>query len=359
MKQNTFWQLTVLLLLFLLASCGNKPQNAEETGRAGLVQQRNLVQIMELQPSTFTKQLAGNGKLMALQKAELRFRISGEIEQLPVSNGLRIAPGQLIAALNDTEYSHRLQQARLGLQRAQLELHDVLIGMGFTLGDSLSVPPDKMELAKIRSGYTNASLDFATAQRNLNDCRLLAPFAGIVANITQNVHEQTGGQAFCTLIDDSKFEVVFQLMENELKEVQKGNEVKVLPYASDAVYAGHIVEINPVVDNNGLVKVKALVNNTGQLMEGMNVRVLVEKEVPKQYVVPKSAVVLRDNWEVLFKVTNGKAYWNYVQTVHENSSSYAVIPHPEKSTATLNPGDTIIVSGNLNLAHESVVEIEK
>lgn len=193
MRQNTLWQLTAFLLLFILASCGNKPQSTEETGRAGQIQQRNLVQIMELQPTTFTKQLVGNGKLNALRKAELRFRISGEIEQLPVSNGQRIAPGQLIAALNDTEYNHRLQQARLGLQRAQLELQDVLIGMGFSPADSLSVPPDKMELAKTRSGYTSASLDFATAQRNLNNCQLFAPFAGIVANITKKTHEQTGG----------------------------------------------------------------------------------------------------------------------------------------------------------------------
>jgi hypothetical protein len=110
-----------------------------------------------------------------------------------------------------------------------------------------------------------------------------------------------------------------------------------------------------VVDRNGLVDVKAIIKNNGDLIEGMNVRVLIENEVPEQYVVPKEAVVLRDNWEVLFKITKGKAYWNYVQIVHENSSSYAVIPHPEKSTASLNPGDTIIVSGNLNLAHESEV----
>ena len=358
MKQNILLQLSTLLLLLLFLSCSNKTQSTEETGRANNTPERNPVEILVLNRSTFTKQLVGNGKLNALQKGELKFKISGEIDQLPVSNGQRIAPGQLIAALNSTDYLHRLQQSRSNLKKAELDLHDVLIGMGFTPTDSLSVPPDKMELAKIRSGYTNASLDFATAQRNLNDCSLLAPFAGIVANITQKVHEQTSGQAFCTLIDDSKFEVVFQLMENELKEVQKGNAVKVLPYASEVVYAGHIVEINPVVDNNGLVKVKALVVNTGQLMEGMNVRVLVEKEVPGQFVVPKSAVVLRDNWEVLFKVNNGKAYWNYVQTVYENSSSYAVIPHPDKSTASLNPGDTIIVSGNLNLAHESEVEIK-
>jgi hypothetical protein len=98
-----------------------------------------------------------------------------------------------------------LQQSSLALNKTGLELQDVLIGMGFAPADSLSIPPGKMELAKTRSGYTNASLDFSTAQRNLDDCRLVAPFAGIVANITQNTHEQISGLAFCTLIDDSKF----------------------------------------------------------------------------------------------------------------------------------------------------------
>lgn len=358
MRKYTYLQIAAIALLFLMASCGNKTQSTEETGRGGKIQQRNLVKIMELQPTTFTKQLVGNGKLTAYRKAELNFRINGVIEQLPVSNGQRITKGQLIAAVNDTDYRQRLQQSRLSLSKAGLDLQDVLIGMGFNPADSLSIPSDKMELAKTRSGYTSASLDFATAQRNLDDCRLVAPFAGIVANITQKTHEQASGQAFCTLIDDSKFEVVFQLMENELREVQKGSAVKVLPYALDEEFIGEIIEINPVIDNNGLVKVKALVGDTGRLMEGMNVRILVEKDVPNQYVVPKSAVVLRDNWEVLFKVNNGKAYWNYVKVVYENSSSYAVIPHPEKNSASLNPGDTIITSGNLNLAHESDIEIE-
>ena len=90
----------------------------------------------------------------------------------------------------------------------------------------------------------------------------------------------------------------------------------------------------------------------------MNVKVLLKKDVRNQLVVPKSAVVLRDNQEVLFKVVAGKAYWTYIQTTMENSSSYAVIAHPDKSSATLNPRDIVIVSGNLNLAHDSEVVVK-
>jgi hypothetical protein len=93
-------------------------------------------------------------------------------------------------------------------------------------------------------------------------------------------------------------------------------------------------------------------------MDGMNVKVLVEKEIPGQLVVPKSAVLLRDNQEVLFKCTRDTvAFWTYIQTTGENTSSYSVIAHPDKG-ATLEPGDTIIISGNLNLAHESRVKVK-
>jgi hypothetical protein len=87
------------------------------------------------------------------------------------------------------------------------------------------------------------------------------------------------------------------------------------------------------------------------------VKVKIETAVPGQLVVPKSAVVQRQNQEVLFKYTNGIAFWTYVKTGYENSTSYTVTAHPDKG-GTLMAGDTVIISGNLNLAHESEVTFE-
>ena len=36
----------------------------------------------------------------------------------------------------------------------------------------------------------------------------------------------------------------------------------------------------------------------------------------------------------------------------------SLIPHPDKSSASLKPGDTIVIAGNLNLAHDTEVEIK-
>jgi len=115
-----------------------------------------------------------------------------------------------------------------------------------------------------------------------------------------------------------------------------------------------VTEINPVIHENGMVEVKARISNKGNLLDGMQVKVSVKKSVPGQLVVPKEAVVLRQNQEVLFRYTNGIAYWTYVQTGLENSQHYTVIAHPDKG-ATLEAGDTVIISNNLNLAHESKV----
>jgi len=85
----------------------------------------------------------------------------------------------------------------------------------------------------------------------------------------------------------------------------------------------------------------------------MNVRVSIFRSLGKQWVVPKSAVVLRTGKEVVFTLEDGKAIWNYVQTGLENANSYTI------TSETLKEGDEVIISGNINLAHESsVVTIE-
>ena len=87
----------------------------------------------------------------------------------------------------------------------------------------------------------------------------------------------------------------------------------------------------------------------------MNVKVFIKDQVEDCLIVPKEAVVLRNNREVVFTYSEGKAMWNYVHSVLENSTSYS-ITKPEDGMQEIFPGDTVITIGNLNLAHETEVK---
>jgi RND family efflux transporter MFP subunit len=347
-----------IFMFSLLIACKHKSDSPQESDRISLQETLPLVEVMLLTRSAFIQELVSNGKLIALRKSDLQFGLTAEIAMVAVENGDRVSKGQLLATLKDDLYRQQLQQSEANLEQARFAMQDVLIGLGYNLSDSSMVPANKLELAGIKSGYAAALAAYETALSNMEACSLRAPFSGIVAGINQKAYERPNSGPFCTLIDDSRFEVAFQVLETELAAVRSASTVRIAPFFQETVEArGKITSINPVVDKNGLVLVKALVDNPGSLLEGMNVKVYIERKLPGQFVVPKSAVVLRDNFEVLFKVMDGKAYWTYVKTILENSDSYSVIPNPDKESATLEIGDTIIISGNLNLAHESDVKI--
>ena len=101
-----------------------------------------------------------------------------------------------------------------------------------------------------------------------------------------------------------------------------------------------------------MVKVKAAVNGKGRLCSGMNVRVNVHRSLGGQLVIPKSAVVLRSGKQVVFTLKDGKAMWNYVHTGLENMEEYTI-------TDGLEEGMEVIVTGNVNLAHEAPVKVIK
>lgn len=132
--------------------------------------------------------------------------------------------------------------------------------------------------------------------------------------------------------------------------VQINDKVLVTPLAQESyTVEGRITEINPLIDQRGMVQIKAVIPNTeNRFLEGMNVSVRVQRLLGKRLVIPKSALVLRSNRKVVFTLENNKAMWVYVQTAQENSDSYVV-------TEGLNPGDSIIYEGNFNLSHESPV----
>lgn len=350
---------TVIFLSFIGACSPQQPQTTSDAEKRQYTEQQNPVEVIILQKGIFKKELVNNGKLVALRKSELQFRVGEQLEKLSFRNGDAVKAGQLIAELNPFTYRQQVANIQIQLKRTRLEMQNILIGQGYNTMDTTAIPPHIYEVAAVRSGFSEALQSMKTAEFNLKSTRLLAPFSGKLANIMQKQYDNVNaGTTFCTLIDDSEFEAEFKIVESEANDIRLGSEVQLIPFSDQTIYKGRISEINPVIDANGLILVKAVVKNPGGLMDGMNVKVLVVREIPDQLVVPKSAVLLRDNQEVLFKCAHDTiAFWTYIQTTGENTTSYSVIAHQDKG-GVLESGDTIIISGNLNLAHESKVNVK-
>jgi len=311
------------------------------------------VKTLELREREFQRELVSNGRLSAAQKVDLRFENAEIVEDIFVKNGQHVHKGQKIAQLEPFKLESALKQASDDLEKARLQLQDILIGQGHALADSLKVPEETMRIARVKSNYGHAALQYELAKHNLSRSALYAPYDGVVANLSAKKHNiPPAGEPFCTVIATAGMDALFTVLETELPLIRKGDRVELSPFSiQDHQVAAVVDEINPMVDENGMVKIKARIQGKALgLYEGMNVRIRVQRSSGKQLVIPKAALVLRNNRKVVFTAKNGLALWNYVQTGAENSTGYVI-------TEGLRAGDSVIYDGNLNLAHETPIKV--
>ncbi|MBQ7361871.1 MAG: efflux RND transporter periplasmic adaptor subunit [Bacteroidaceae bacterium] len=360
MKSCVLHILAILLLLTSCASNNSEKETVSEVKKDSVLTVKRRtgepIETMILCESTFNRELSGNGKVVAKRSAEMRFSSSEQIAHIWVRNGDKVCKGEKLAQLDLFALERSLAQAKDNFEQSKLDLQDVLIGRGYSLEAQASAPADEVELAKVKSGYNKALIAYELAENNLRKATLVAPFDGVVANLKAKENNQSSSDVFCMVIDDKNPEVEFSVLESELSLVKRGYPVYIQPFVNSTSEAliGSVSEINPIVENNGMVKVKAQVKNNGTLLQGMNVNILLRQPMEQALVIPKSAVVMRSGKPVVFIRVNGKAQWNYVQITAENSDSCVVAPR-SKEYEGLSVGDSVIVSGNLNLAHETVL----
>ena len=222
--------------------------------------------------------LTATGKVKAANYTDLYFRSQEQIAHVYVKNGARVGKGQKIADLEVFALNSQLRQAEISLEQAKLELQDILIGQGYDPDHLDKVPADMMKLAKVKSGYEQADLQKENALREMENATLVAPFDGVIANLTAKPHHMaSSSEPFCRIIQTSNMEVEFQVLENELHLIKMGQKVEIVPQATTVgVQQGEICSMNPLVDEKGLIQVRARVKGNVGLMEGMNVTVRID-----------------------------------------------------------------------------------
>lgn len=229
--------------------------------------------------------------------------------------------------------------AQEALDRARADLDTLL------QGQKLQRDADAQDVATSTVSVEQARLALASAQQDLANTVLEAPFAGVVSAADAAVGEQVGtGGSLLTLVDDAKLELDAQVDESDIAQVDVGQSATV---ALDAVpgrtFAGKVVRIAPtatLVSNIPIFYVTVQIDNAdGALRGGMTGQAtVVVREVADTFQVPNRAV----------HSTNGRS----VVLVRQPDGSYRPTPVTEVGTAGLNSvltgdvpdGATVLVS---------------
>jgi membrane fusion protein, multidrug efflux system len=345
-------KLSCLILLLASIACNDKTNSSNPEVETTATTSNIAVNTTLVTPQTFNAHVIANGVVEAAHRSELRFKTGEQLAKIYVTNGRRVNQGTLLANLDNQLLKNAVDQAQINLNNASQKLLEEKIKFGYGSKASIDSIPEHVQKTLYQlSGYSEAKNRLENATILYEQTLLKAPFSGTVANlVTKEGNFITSAEVFCTLFSQDKLDVVFQIMENELPFVEVGQAIEINPFAvADKSYTGSIIEINPLVSREGLVRVKAKINNSDTaIFDGMNVRVFINKPIENLTVIPKEALVLRSNREVVFTVQNGLSKWNYVKIAQENYSHYAL-------SEGINPGDTIIISNNMNLAHDADV----
>ena len=277
----------------MLMSCGGG-NNKETASKKDSVQtalnhgDRSLDSVQNHGPVTMIQQTMG--KVVAERYADLAFETALPIERVLVKNGQQVHKGQVLAQLDlyklrtaIAQQERAIEQAQLQIEQAYLQMQDVIIAQGYDPDKKDNVPANVMHNADVKSGYAlsksqlaSAKTQLAAAQHELRSGVLTAPFDGVIANVSVQAHQLAqAGQPVCRVIASGNMNVEFRVMEADLAKYKLGTAVSVIPVADQSRrYDAAVSEINPIVDEQGAVTLRARLTNGTNLYDGMNVIII-------------------------------------------------------------------------------------
>lgn len=309
------------------------------------------VQTTQARKEMLTYPIQAQGKVEARNHIPITFEVSGLLETIDVSNASYVRKGQVIASLQQDLPRIDVEEAKQNFEKVQVDFENRLA----SFGDSARNPKNWTIIKRnvgLLAGLPNAKIALARARFKLEKTVFRAPFSGLVEGLEAKEGQSVlAMQPIGHIIDHQSLEVLCRVLEFDLGKLGVGDSATIFPlaYSENAVKA-IVREINPKVEQNGYVKVRLALDTQHHLLEGMSCRVEIYVPESEQILVPKSAVVKKSGKDVIFTVEGSLAKWNYVTLGKENGRQVEVLKG-------LKPDQQVIISNNLQLAHDSRVSV--
>ena len=347
-------------LLALLVACQTEPP-ADQPESARPVR----VATVEAAPAEVELRLPGS--VRPVQRQQPAFLQAGYLAERPVQRGQQVAPGDLLARLDNpslepavamaearlAELEERLAQAERELQRAE------------RLRESGAVSTDELDrLASQRTSLAQArdqaQASLIETQNQREQASLRAPFAARVTTI----HAEPGdflaaGQPVLELAGlDAGLEVALSLPGHVAAKLQLGQSVDVSATRQGLNTQGRLVEIGQAGPGGLAPALVALDDAATGFFSGQPVQLFLryQQDLPSgSLLVPLSALSSAGNQQVrVFRLDNGRVE---LVSVSPGRVKAGLVELSVNGSAELAVGDQVVVAGQFNLADGHAVRV--
>ena len=308
-------------------------------------------------PMTFS------GVVRAAKRADLGFTLGGRMVLRPAEVGQAVKKNQELARLDlaplrNARAAARAQLADVDARLAQLT-RDVarerrLVKAGAGRRESLEKLTSGVSATQAARAQAEAGL--AEAQRQLNEARLRAPFAGTIIQVMLEPGEfARPGVPIVVLSAEDQLEVEVQVPEAVRSGLRMKAPVKVrLPLAGGHVLPGEVTQLGRGASGPGqLFPVVVRIPGSDKVAPGYTAELVFDVTTADAAMVPVAAVADPGGQApFVFRVTEGKAEKVPVEVVRLVGDNVTV-------QSTLTVGDQVVVRGHISLLAGEPVEVER
>ena len=178
------------------------------------------------------------GRAKATQELDLGFEVAGQLQERIVNVGDEVEVGQVMARLDCRDFENQLARSKAERERARayFERVDEAAKTGAV---------SRQEVDDARAGVDQARATVRIRQKAVNDCRMVAPFDGLVsATYVDNFTNVRAKQAVVRLLDVSKLEMIINIPETLINNARLVEDVAIrFDALPDVVLPGRIKEI--------------------------------------------------------------------------------------------------------------------
>jgi len=367
----------LLLSVCILAACSAKSDSNEIEKKKDLkIETAVPVEVMKAHQDDLPLYVQTYGYAQPLREAPAVLKKGGYLTKAP-KEGAAVYKGDTVVVIENSEEKTQLHKARSLLVDKMADFamevdndEAAIAAAKKIMHDNNTAIPDieevlgggsREEVIYAKSGLADAWYAFSQARIAYRNTFFIAPFAGRVADVQFRKGQWlASGSAACKVIDISAMRITAELLEEESASVSQNAGAQIIFSAlSEKQYQGKVIEINPLIDpEKRTMRVTLKVDNPGEhIKAGMYSEVKIETDIlPQRLIVPREALLVRDNREMVFIVRDSTAQWCYVESGASNGEYVEIL----SSEFGLKPGEDVVVEGHFSLAHNTKVKpVEK